>query len=387
MLKWQYADVEDYQRFPADSIQPVSGRAPAFQFAEASPDTAQRLAPTKVTLDGKDQPFQQVLRQTNTTAFLVIRQDTVFYEQYLNGYSAEDPVTSFSVAKSWVSALIGRAVRQGQIDSVQEPVTNYCPSLADQGFDSVTIRNLLNMRSGIGFSESYGSPFSSVAKFYYGRKLDAYLQDIPVKRPVGDTFIYQSGNTQVLAKVLRKATDTPLTAYLAKALWQPMGMQHSATWSTDREGGTAKAFCCLNARARDFARLGRLYLKDGVWNGDTLLSPNWIQGSTQPRSRSLNYNYYYHWWHVVDRREVDSSYTNALAPGKRKVVRRRDEQDRLQRYVLEPRPDFFARGLYGQYIYVAPQHDLLVLRFGRDKGDFPWELFLRSYARSFRERP
>jgi hypothetical protein len=90
---------------------------------------------------------------------------------------------------------------------------------------------------------------------------------------------------------------------------------------------------------------------------------------------------------VVDRRPVDSNYTNALAPGKRKVVRRKDEQGQLQRYVLEPQPDFFARGLYGQYIYVAPQHDLLVLRFGKDRGQFPWEVFLRSYARSFREQP
>ena len=387
MLKWQYADVKDYQRFPADTARPAPANASAFRFAEASPDTAQRLAPTRVTLDGEPQPFKQVLRQTNTTAFLVIRQDTVFYEQYLNGYTASDPVTTFSVAKSWVSALVGRAVKNGHINSVQDPVTRYCPTLADQGFDSVSIRNLLNMRSGISFSENYRNPFSTVAQFYYGRQLDAYLQDITVERPVGDTFIYQSGNTQLLARVLRQATDTTLTGYLTEQLWRPMGMQHPATWSTDQADGTAKAFCCLNARARDFARLGRLYLDEGIWEGDTLLSRSWIRRSTSPQRADLAYDYYYHWWHVVDRRLVDSNYTNALAPGKRKVVRRRDEQGQLQRYVLEPQPDLFARGLYGQYIYVAPQHDLLVLRFGKDRGEFPWEVFLRSYARSFREQP
>lgn len=384
MLKWQYADVKDYQRFPADSIYPGTEANPHFRFAEASPDTAHRLAPTQVTLDGESQPFYKMLKQTNTTAFLVIQRDTIFYEQYLNGYAASDPVTSFSVAKSWVSAMIGKAVKNGHIKSVRDPVTLYCPSLSDQGFDSVSILNLLNMRSGIRFSENYQNPFSSVAKFYYGRQLDAYLQDISVERPVGDTFIYQSGNTQLLAKVLRQATDTTLAAYLTKHFWQPMGMQHSATWSTDQKGGNAKAFCCLNARARDFARLGRLYLNNGIWEGDTLLDPSWIQRSTTIQDRNWPYDYYYHWWHVVNRRPVDSGYTNALAPGKQKVVWRNNKEGQRRRYVLEPKPDFFARGLYGQYIYVAPQHDLILLRFGRERGNFPWETFLRSYAHSFR---
>lgn len=383
MLKWQYADVEDYHRFPKAEVQTDTTLQNGFRFAEASPDTANRIAPETVTLDGEQVPFQQVLKQTQTTAFLIIRRDTIFYEQYLNGYTANNRVTTFSIAKSWVSALIGRALKQGHLQSIKDPVTKYLPSVADQGFDNVTIRNLLNMRSGIEFSESYNNPFSSVAKYYYGNKLNNYLQDLEVTRPAGDTFIYQSGNTQVLSRILTKVTDTSLPAYLSQALWQPLGMQHAAYWSTDRKGGTAKAFCCLNAKARDLARLGRLYLKDGQWQGQQLLEPSWINRSTQPENRSINYNYYHHWWHVVNRRPVDSNYKASMAPKPRKVITRLNKDNQKQRYILDPKPDYFARGLYGQYLYVAPQHNLLILRFGRESGNFPWETFLRSYARSF----
>ena len=387
MLKWQYADVEDYHRFPKAIVQADTAKPNPFRFAEAAPDTANRIAPKTVTLDGEQVPFSQVLKQTKTIAFLIIRRDTVFYEQYLNGYTARDRVTTFSMAKSLVSAMVGRALQQGHLNSIDEPVTHYLPSLADQGFDSVTIRNLLNMRSGIGFTEKYGNPFSSAARYYYGNKLNQYLQDLEVVRPVGDTFIYQSGNTQLLARVLVKATGCSLPSYLSEALWQPMGMESAAYWSTDQKGGTAKAFCCLNAHARDLARLGRLYLNDGRWKGKTLLDPAWITRSTTPHKRSLNYDYYYHWWHVVNRRPVDSSYRASMAPKPHKVVTRNNKKGEKQRFVLDPKPDFFARGLYGQYLYVAPQHDLMILRFGRETGNFPWETFFRSYARSFQQRP
>lgn len=387
MLKWQYADVEDHHRFPKATVEADTAQQQGFRFAEASPDTANHIAPKTVTLDEEQVPFYQVLKETKTTAFLIIRQDTIFYEQYLSGYTRSDHVTTFSMAKSWVSALIGRAIKQGHIQSVQDPVTRYIPSLADQGFDSVTLRNLLNMRSGIRYSEGYGSPFTTVAKYYYGNKLNQYLQDLEIVRPVGDTFIYQSGNTQLLGRILTEATDTSLAAYLSEALWQPMGMKHSASWSLDRDDGTAKAFCCLNAHARDLARLGRLYLQKGQWGTQQLLSESWIKRSTYPQKRSLNYDYYYHWWHVVERRKVDSSFKAFMAPKPRKLVTRPSKKGMQQRYVLDPTRDFFARGLYGQYLYVAPKHDLLILRFGRETGDFPWETFFRSYARSFRDNP
>ena len=381
LVIWNYADFDDHKKFPSGKILNGSSKA-AFQFHEARPDTANRIAPGYIEINDQKQDFESFLKERETVAFLIIRNDTVFYEKYFQGYEAEDLMTSFSVAKSFVSALMGIAIQEGYISGVKDTVSTYLPELAEQGFDSVTIENLLNMRSGSDFTEGYGSPFKDVAKYYYGRNLEKYLGQIKITRSPGDTFIYQSGNTQLLARIIEKTTGRHLSEYAEDKIWQPLGMEYPAEWSIDsKKHGTEKAFCCLNARARDFARFARLYLENGIWQGDTVISPEWIRRSTTLPSKDVKFDYYYHWWHCVNRRPVDTAYDASLTGPDKKLVMRKDKQGNKQKYVLEPCTDYFAKGILGQYIYIAPEQNLIMLRFGLSKGGFPWELFFRSYVR------
>ncbi len=307
---YNFANITDHKIFPYRTAKRDSV---AFKFAEPE----KQKFPKTLTLDGKESDFEQYLTKNKTVAFLVIKNDSLVCEKYFNGYSQESIVASFSMAKSITSILIGCAIDDRFINSVEEPVITYIPELAGKGMDNMTIKNLLQMTSGVAFNESYVNPFGDAATYYYGRNLRkaVFKRELQVKP--GTHFSYSSGDTQMLGLVLERALKgKTITEYLEEKLWKPMGMEYDATWSLDRKkDGLEKTFCCVNARARDFAKIGRLFLNKGNWNGKQIVSKEWVELSTTPDTLEGGVPYYkYQWW--LEPRGNSVSYTHLTLPTK-----------------------------------------------------------------------
>ncbi|MBV6655260.1 MAG: serine hydrolase [Mameliella sp.] len=362
---WNFADVNDYKKFPSTLIQ-----APEqpFEFAYAPDSIQNHMRNLEVKANSEKYTLDEYVGEFGKSlAFLIIRNDTILYESYFEDYAAEGPPhPSFSVAKSFVSALVGFAVQEGAIQDVNDPVTKYLPDLKgrDNRFEQLTIEHLLNMRSGLKYNEnSYFNPFAPVARDYYGRQLEKYTLERSQFEAEPDAYkSYQSINTQFLGLVVESATGKTLPEYLEEKIWRPLGMEFPATWSKDRKNnGTTKAFCCINAQARDYAKFGRFYLNEGKWEGQQLLNTDWISKSVQPDMENNCYQYQWYSckdWHL----ESDSLTAAANAPEGREVQKTRDGQYAY----LDCGPDFMAIGILGQYIYVHPEKNLIMVRLGKN---------------------
>ncbi len=340
---YNFSDIRDHQKFPSRPLQ--QGGQP-FLFA----GTATGKAPRSIDHKGKKLSFDDYLKQSNTVAFMIIQNDTIQYEQYFRGYDQASVVPSFSMAKSFTSILIGTAIDDGLIRSVAEPVTNYVPELKGSGLDGVTIEHLLQMTSGIRFKESYYSPFAGAASYYYGRNLRKKLFRMRPKEAPGKSFEYISGGTQLLGLVLeRSLKGKTVSDYFSEKIWGPLGMEYNASWSIDqRKAGMEKTFCCVNAVARDYAKIGRLYLNGGEWNGRQIVSRDWVKASTKFDTSHGSVPYYqYQWW-------------------------------------LPSRAgDFMAQGHLGQYIYVHPGKKLIIVRLGKNGGGVDWWTTFTSLAAGY----
>lgn len=306
--------------------------------------------PKSFTVSGKETQFEYYLEKNRSVAFIIIKNDTIQYEKYFKGYNEASVIASFSMAKSVTSMLIGCALDEGIIRSVEEPVVNYIPELKDTpGMEKLTIKNLLQMTSGIKSDENYYSPFSDAATYYYGTNVRNFMVKREVEYQPGTNNKYSSGDTQILGLVLERALKgKTITAYLEEKIWKPLGMEYDATWSLDREeNGLEKTFCCLNARARDFAKLGSLYLNKGNWNGKQILSKAWVEISTTPDLMEGGViNYKYQWW-------------------------------------LQPDGSYMAQGTLGQYIYVNPAKKLIIVRLGENYGNADWHRIFESLAANY----
>lgn len=329
---YNFADVKDYKKFKNREIKRDSI---TFEFYKAENEKV----PNEITIDGKAHNFEKYLARNKTVAFLVIQNDSILYENYWRKRDKSSIHPSFSVAKSVTSILIGCAIEDGFIHSVHDPVTNYIPELSANGFEKVTIEHLLQMTSGIEFSESYINPFGEAASFYYGTNLRKEVAKLKLKSKPGQGFEYISGDTQLLGWVLERALkDKTISQYLEEKIWIPLQMEYDASWSLDRKkNGLEKTFCCLNARARDFAKIGRLYLNNGNWNGRQIVSSDWIYQSTKvDTSNGSAWYYQYQWW------------------------------------LPTPSGDFMAEGILGQFIYVNPENNLIIVRLGKNYGKADW---------------
>jgi CubicO group peptidase (beta-lactamase class C family) len=343
---WNFADADDYKKFAAA---PVATDSVNFEFYNTSKPFVPQLPPLWQQGNSSND-FTTFLDQNHTLAFLIIRNDTLLYEHYFKGTDSASIMPSFSVSKSFVSALIGIAIGEGKIRSVDQPVTDFIPELLDNdtAFRQITIDDLLNMRSGVRFNEGYLSPFADMAKYYYGTNLQKYVLKLKIEQPPDEVYKYQSVNTLLLGMVLERATGVPLNEYLSEKLWKPLGMSTDIGWSIDSERhGTIKAFCCLDAPARDFARFGRLYLNDGKWKDKQIIPEEWVKETMQIVNDSRDgqgYSYTRH-WRVKDDGAI------------------------------------FAKGLLGQYIYIDPQRNLLMLRFGTKATDIVWPDLMEKVAK------
>ena len=274
---------------------------------------------------------------------------------YSPGYDRNSKFASYSVAKSFVATLIGAAILDGKIRSLQDPIGQYLGAgdVAEQ-YRQVTIGELLSMRSGIDVEEEYDSALAPVVQMYLTTDLDRFLSGVSGFRyPAGQRFEYRSVDTLVLAKVLKRATGMALTEYAEQKIWNPLGAVDDATWSVDsREHDVEKAFCCLNATARDFAKLGMLYLMQGKVGGNRIVSKSWTLVPTERTNRSAAMTYSDGWW-IPPYNAHDG--------------------------------DFSAIGIYGQYVYVNPLTQTIIVKlseYGAEQDELASLSAMRQIAHS-----
>lgn len=283
--------------------------------------------------------FDGLMKEVGAHAFVIIKNDSLHHEQYWDGYSDTSHTNSFSMAKSFTGALLGCAIKDGYIKSIDEPVSTYIPEFKDDWRSGITLKHLVTMSSGIAFDESYGNPFSFPAEGYYGSDLLAACTQYKKKTSEpGTVFKYLSGNTALLGYCITKAIRKPLAEYLSEKLWTPMGCEHPAYWSLDKKDGLEKAFCCINSNARDFARMGKLFLHNGNWNGKQLIDSNYVTQSVLPfhcmeEDGSKNRTYGYAWW---------------LTEYKGMRI-------------------FFMQGMLGQFVICVPEKNLVICRLSRKR--------------------
>jgi CubicO group peptidase (beta-lactamase class C family) len=291
------------------------------------------------------------MAEYRTTGFVVIYRDSVLHEQYWEGYSESSVTNSFSMAKSINALLIGIALKEGLIKSVDEPVANYIPEFREGDKSNITIKHLLTMSSGIDFKEEYASPFAWPAEAYYGPDVNKLTLGAQPKETPGKTWSYKGGDSQLLGMILKKATGKTVAEYAAEKLWQPIGAENDAYWSID-ELGMEKVSCCYYASAKDFARIAKLYLQQGNWNGKQIVDSDYVAASlTAPNltdiadGKKIN-KYGYQWW--------------------------------LMNYKNEP--VFYMRGIRGQYVFCIPNSQLIIVRLGHKRAaktgdDLPADIF------------
>ncbi|MGI8876694.1 MAG: serine hydrolase domain-containing protein [Egibacteraceae bacterium] len=341
-IAWLEADTEDIHRFPSRAI-PAGDDV--LELPAGGPLDLAAVWPT-----GDPESF---LEDTRTAAFLVVQDGAIRYEGYFNGTSPEDPRTSFSVAKSAVSTLIGLAIADGAIGSVDEKITDYIPELVerDPRFADITIRHLLTMSSGLRYAER-SLPWSDDVQTYYGTDLRGTALSAKVVEPPGRTFLYNNYNPLLEGLILERATGRRVSDYLSEALWRPMGAEADASWSLDSQwSGFEKMESGLNAVARDYARFGLLFANDGRAGGRQVLPAKWVRLATSSGAETGPADFYaLHWW---------TGRSNG-----------------------EPLPEghFMAVGNFGQFVYVAPDRDLVIVRLGDDWGTEDWPGLLARIA-------
>jgi len=342
LVRWGDADVYDYQKFPARELD--ASNSP-FEFTHNLKEDEIR-AQFESVLDIDD--FDAFLEKNRTQAFIVIHDDEILYENYFNGASRDSVVTSFSTAKSFTSALIGIAISEGHISSVNDPITDYLPELAerDSAFSSITIRDLLMMSSGIKYSE----PPDNATTYYYPDLRELALERTRIIDNPGEYFLYNNYHPLLLGMILERSTGVSVGNYLQEKIWKPIGMEYPGSWSLD-ENDFEKMESGINARAIDFAKFGRLFLHNGSWNGVQVVLADWVAESTQSDT-SIDYDEYYY---------DDFIFVNGK--GYYKYMWWGIQRD-SQTY------DFIALGNKGQFIYISPQTNLMILRFGESYGAF-----------------
>ena len=343
VVRYNFPEIDNYKIFPNRTV----GKSPQPFTLKSTAGLESRIDSLTAVLDGKEIPLEEFLRKSKTVAFVVIQNDVIVYERYYRGASDSTLVNTFSVTKSIVSALVGIAISEGHIRSVDQTVAEFLPEFSGKPYGGVTIRSLLQMTSGIAFSFNGWSPFADNAQFYYGSDLRGQVAKLRTAQPQGTVWKYKESDPQMLALILERATGMTLSEYLEKELWRPLGMEFDASWSMDRgEHGVEKAFCCFNARARDLARFGLLYLHKGTWGGRQVLPREWVETSTAVDTSAAGAdNYKYLWW--------------------------------------VPRPhegDFYANGNLGQFIYVNPNANVVIVKLSESNTSGVITLFRKIAA-------
>ena len=249
-----------------------------------------------VTHGDETMTLDEYFTDHHTAGLLVIQDGKILYERYGLGNTEDSRWVSFSVAKSVVAMLIGAAIQDGYIDSTDEKVTAYLPRLAGSPYADTTIRNLLQMASGLEWNEDYADPKSDVASASWETiRLYDYLNDKERVAAAGERFNYNTAETNLAGTLLRAAIGNNLATYLENKVWQPFGMEADAFWQLTEPAGGEFGGCCINATLRDYGRIGLFALADGVLaDGTRVLPEGWMAASTAPSKGFAGYGYF--WW-------------------------------------------------------------------------------------------
>lgn len=320
------ANIDDYVDFDNNIV--LSGKAqPWFQHEMYN----------KIPLTDK---LNSELEQYESIGFFVAKDGEALWEHYWDGYSDESLTNSFSMSKSVITMLLGKAIEQGYIKSMDQLITNFLPEFKDDVFGSqCTVGDLSAMTSGYDWDENYYLPLNPTAKAYYGKNIEKQMLKRKFISQPGGHFNYISSDTQLLAIILQRAVGISVSQYLQEEFWQPMGMEKDAYWSKDRKDGMEKAYCCLNSNVRDFAKLGQLLLQDGKWNGKQLLNSDFIEMMVTPNAKAFNEGEHQRYGYSI--------WTD-----------------------YEHQPNFYGlMGHLGQRVIVVPSEDLIIVRLGHFKDD------------------
>ena len=274
------------------------------------------------------------LTQSKTASFLIIKNGKLLHEEYWDGYNQNSKTNSFSMAKAITVMLVGKAIEQKKIKGFNEKFADFFACYNNVEFGKhLTLQNLAEMEAGLNWKENYTNPFLPNAKAYYGKSLEEAVLLRGFKDKPGTQFEYQSGATQLLGFALRKSLNKTIAEYCSETLWQPLGMEQNADWNTDNFG-MEKTFCCINSNSRDFAKLGQLFLNDGEFNGKQILNLKFIDQMRTPTKLSAG------------------AYGMGL-------------------WINDDVPDkhYYFRGLYGQYIIIIPEKQMVIVRTGMDKRE------------------
>jgi CubicO group peptidase (beta-lactamase class C family) len=291
--------------------------------------------------NNKRNRMSELLRRTETNGIVVLKNNTIVYEKYFQGNTHLDKNTSWSLAKSFTSALVGIAITDGHVSSVNDLVTKYLPELKQSGYRNVPIKHILQMSSGVNFSENYDEPSSDINEllpklFLQMKSIKQVVRDFPSERRSGESFHYMSLDAQILGLLVERATGQSISTYFENKLWNPLGAEADAFWLTDNHK-TELTFCCVNAILRDYAKFGLLYLNNGYFNGKQIVPQAWVKESVIPDSPYLKagvtseeygrWGYQYQWWIPIG-----------------------------------SEGDYSAVGVWGQYIYINPQANLVIVK-------------------------
>ena len=281
------------------------------------------------------QRLQKINKDNGTVAFVIIKNDSVWFENYYDGFNKDSKTNSFSMAKSYVSGLMFKAIQEGYIKSLDQPVSDFLPTFNKGLAAKMTVGDLSSMASGTTWDEKYYSPFSIVTRAYFDDNLEKVMLGLKVEEEPGKKFKYSSGDTQMLAMVIEKATGKKMYKYLEESFWKPLGCENETLWQVDSENhDLVKAYCCIASNAKDFARFGKLYKDHGKWNGKQILDSTFVAKSIKPRFADSP-EYGYGWW-----------------------LKQQNGKD-----------FFMMRGHLGQYVIVEPNDNVIIVRLGHSKGN------------------
>ena len=292
------------------------------------------------------EPTERLMKthsEFESVAYLVIKNDSLCYEWYADGYNEKSKTNSFSMAKSITSSLMAKAIMDGYIEVLDQPISDF---FSQYDGSEATVGDLASMSSGLDWVEHYTSPFSITARANYDDDLAETILNQKVVKEPGKEFEYLSGSTQLLGMIVQKATGKSLANYLSESFWQPLGSSEDALWQLDDGNNRlAKAFCCISSNARDFARFGKLYKNHGLWNGKQILDSTYVVKATRSRFKGDPYGYGF--W----------------------------ISDYMGKHI------FAMRGILGQYVITIPEDDLIVVRLGHHRSQnvvnsFPEDFYL-----------
>ena len=288
------------------------------------------LSTLSYNLYGKNYSITDYFLRSRVGGLLVVHKGDIVYEKYSLNNDKNSKWISFSIAKSVTSMLLGAAIKDGYIQNVEEPVTKYLPQLKGSSYEKVTIKNLLQMSSGVDWNEDYSDPRSdvSIAAAYNSTSLINYLTKLPANASPGIFFNYNTGETNLIGDLVRSAIKKSLSSYLEQKIWKPFGMENNASWSVDEDHVVELGGCCINATLRDYARIGLFAMNEGkLTDGTKVLPEHWMKESTTPSKGYKGYGF--QWW--------------------------------LENYMRTGEPNSFsAHGIFGQMIWINPATETVI---------------------------